>query len=130
MSSNIVSKKGFDFSFDAEKCNDCGGKCCLGESGYVWINKSEIKALANYLRITTDEVIKKYLYKEHYRFSINEIEIGDNEYACVFFDQEKKNCSIYPVRPTQCREFPFWDDYIVTKDTTYYMCPAIIPNKI
>ena len=26
-----------------------------------------------------------------------------------FFDEIKKNCSVYEARPNQCKSFPFWD---------------------
>ncbi len=36
---NIVTKEGFDFTFDPIGCETCEGNCCIGESGNIWINK-------------------------------------------------------------------------------------------
>ena len=37
--------------------------------------------------------------------SLKEFANGD----CTFFDGEKRCCTIYPVRPRQCRTWPFWN---------------------
>ena len=44
MSDEIKIKSGFGYSFDPSKCSVCKGKCCIGESGYIWISKSEIES--------------------------------------------------------------------------------------
>lgn len=98
----------YKYKFDPSKCLICGGKCCIGESGYIWISEDEIIKLADFLKISTKKLKDDFLYKEKYKFSIKEIPYN-NGYACIFFDQVKKNCSIYEVRPNQCRTFPFWD---------------------
>ncbi|MCD8213606.1 MAG: YkgJ family cysteine cluster protein, partial [Campylobacter sp.] len=41
-------------------------------------------------------------------FSLKE-KIYDYGYACIFFDEENKNCSVYDFRPSQCATFPFWN---------------------
>lgn len=105
---SILKCDGFSYEFDSSKCDSCGGKCCTGESGYIWINDSEMKALADFLSISKDELISKYLIKVKYKYSIKESEY-QNGYACVFFDRANKNCSIYHCRPSQCKSFPFWD---------------------
>lgn len=38
------------------------------------------------------------------RVSLTEYANGD----CTFFDGETRRCTIYPVRPAQCRTWPFW----------------------
>lgn len=40
--------------------------------------------------------------------SFKEVECEDG-FACIFFDTQKRNCSIYDFRPKQCRTFPFWE---------------------
>ncbi|MBF0985426.1 MAG: YkgJ family cysteine cluster protein, partial [Campylobacter sp.] len=34
---NLLRQNGFSYEFDASECELCGGKCCTGESGYIWI---------------------------------------------------------------------------------------------
>ncbi|MDU7070418.1 YkgJ family cysteine cluster protein [Campylobacter ureolyticus] len=104
----MIKKDGFSYCFDEKKCEICKGKCCTGESGYIWINENEIKDLAKYLNLSLDEFKFKYLEKFGVRYSIKE-SIYKNGYKCTFFDEKKLNCSIYEHRPKQCRTFPFWE---------------------
>ncbi|BCD68089.1 YkgJ family cysteine cluster protein [Nitratiruptor sp. YY09-18] len=106
---SLIKKEGFTFAFDQNACASCNGACCRGESGYIWVSKEEIEKIADFLEISSDEFITNYLKKEGYRYSIKEIKV-QQEYICIFFD-EKSGCTIYPVRPKQCRDFPFWDRY-------------------
>lgn len=121
----LLKKSGFDFSFNPKLCSECEGDCCIGESGFIWINLDEIETLANYLNLSTKEVREKFLIKIKYRYSIKEIELSENNYACIFFDLEQKHCSIYEVRPKQCKDFPFWDYFKDKKEEVKEECPAI-----
>ena len=124
--SSIIKKYGYGFAFDSSACSSCAGNCCIGESGYIWINAVEIEALANYLKISSEEVKSKYLFKEGYKFSIKEVKLDKNNFACCFFNIEKKQCMIYEVRPIQCRTFPFWSYFKDNIDEVYKECPGII----
>ena len=45
---------------------------------------------------------------------------------CVFYDRQK-GCTIYPVRPRQCRTWPFWESNVVTPEAwrrTCEVCPG------
>ncbi len=122
---SLIKKEGFDFAFDATGCDTCAGNCCIGESGYIWINAQEIKNLALHLNLSIDEVKFRYLNKIGYKYSIKEVQLASNNFACYFFDLEKKQCSIYHARPMQCRTFPFWDYFKENKEEVYKECPAI-----
>lgn len=104
----MLAKKGFCYEFDPSFCEECGGKCCTGESGYIWINEDEQDALAARLKVSLAELRARFLVQVGARFSIREKLYGDG-LACVFFDEQNKNCSIYEHRPAQCASFPFWD---------------------
>jgi len=103
-----VKKEGFCYEFNPEFCGECGGKCCTGESGYIWINDGEISALTQNLGISRADFEREYLIKIGAKFSLKEKKYEDG-FACVFFDEARKNCSIYEFRPSQCASFPFWD---------------------
>ncbi len=122
---NLITQEGFSFGFDPKGCDSCEGNCCIGESGNIWINNSEIENLAKYLNISVDELKLKYIEKRAYKYSIKEVQLAPNNYACIFFDLEKKGCSIYEVRPTQCRTFPFWDYFKKNINEVKQECPAI-----
>ena len=122
----ILREHGYDFGFDGSKCAECGGNCCIGESGYIWITIDEIEKLASFLKIPVERVFERYLQKFGYRFSIKENQLSEENYACVFFDIEQKKCTIYDVRPSQCRSFPFWEHFKTNQNEVKEECPAII----
>jgi Fe-S-cluster containining protein len=105
---NIITQEGFDYQFDSSACEACGGACCTGESGYIWVNRSEIEAIAEFVGCSVEVFEREYLMRVRGRYSLIEKQIAPNNYACIFFDLSKRRCGIYPVRPTQCRTFPFW----------------------
>ena len=121
-----ITNKEYSYSFDQNKCETCDGNCCIGESGYIWINKQEQKKLAIHLGIKKDQLIDEYLLKVDYKYTIKEKQIGENNFACIFFDLTKKQCSIYDVRPTQCRTFPFWEYFKNNINEVKEECPAIV----
>jgi hypothetical protein len=57
------------------------------------------------------------------RVSLKEFANGD----CTFFDPEKRGCTIYPVRPRQCRTWPFWNSNLESPETwqeVQEVCPG------
>ncbi len=89
------------------QCNQCGD-CCSGPGeGYIWVTNKEIELLAEHLDMTVGQLRKKYLKRIVTRTSIIEHPVTKD---CIFLkmiDGQKK-CSIYHVRPQQCRTWPFW----------------------
>jgi Fe-S-cluster containining protein len=92
-------------------CTQCGG-CCTGEPGFVWVDEEELRAIAEYLGVGYGEVryMKTRLVGE--RTSLREHANGD----CIFFDGRTRRCTIYPVRPKQCRSWPFWNSHLATRE--------------
>ncbi|MBU0991103.1 MAG: YkgJ family cysteine cluster protein [Proteobacteria bacterium] len=121
----IIRKDGFDYEFDPEACKACAGRCCRGESGDIWVNQKDIAEISRFLNISPVLFIEKYLHKRGNRFTINERFAGQ-EFDCVFLnDGDDKVCTIYPVRPEQCRKFPFWSYYRNRKEELFKECPGI-----
>ncbi len=121
----MIKKEGFDFAFKLGECESCGGNCCIGESGYIWINKLEIEALSKHLNLDVDKFVSIYLNKIGYKYSIKEVKLAQDNFACCFFDLDKRQCSIYEYRPIQCRTFPFWDYFKKNRKEVFEECPAI-----
>jgi Fe-S-cluster containining protein len=103
-------------------CTRCGN-CCTGAPGYVWINEQEVAALAEYLREDEREVIARYTRREGGARSLREKGNGD----CVFYDREQ-GCTVYPVRPRQCRTWPFWESNVASPETWRKTC-AVCPGS-
>jgi Fe-S-cluster containining protein len=91
-------------------CTGCG-KCCTGAPGYIWINEEEEQAIASHLGLDLNEFRQKYTEKVRERTTLIELPEQDND--CVFL--KGKSCSIYDVRPTQCRTYPFWPDNLSSR---------------
>jgi Fe-S-cluster containining protein len=123
---DLIKKDGFEFSFNPKACEECGGRCCTGESGYIWTTPLEMHKIANFLNIPIEEFKKVYLIKVDYKFSIKEKKLSENNFACLFFNEKEKNCMIYDVRPHQCKTFPFWDYFKNDKEKVKEECPGII----
>lgn len=123
--SNIMKKEGYNYAFDPRACESCQGRCCTGESGYIYVTKNEIFSIAELLELDVNEFASKYLFKKMYKYSIKEQKFGDS-YECVFYNRESNGCNIYDARPLQCRTFPFWDYYKTRVDELKLECPGII----
>ncbi len=121
----IIRVEGFDYGFDSFACKECEGKCCVGESGYIWVTSEEIKKISEFLKLNENEFRQNYLNKVKYKFSIKEVLIGGS-YECIFFDDKEKKCQIYEVRPKQCKTFPFWDYFKTHEKEVREECPGIV----
>jgi len=121
-----MSHAQYNYRFDPSACEACGGKCCRGESGYIWVKYAEIEHMADFLEISLEDFGKMYLRKVKHRYSLTEKQIGEDDYACIFFDERQRRCTIYPVRPRQCRTYPFWESWKQNDDEVRDECPGII----
>jgi Fe-S-cluster containining protein len=89
------------------ECMQCGDCCSGPEQGYVWITRREIELLAEFLDMPIGELRSKYLKRVGMRTTILE---QPKSRDCMFLRRidGQKRCTIYPVRPSQCRNWPFW----------------------
>lgn len=105
----MLERSGFQYSFNPNKCKECGGKCCTGESGYIFVSPKEIVEIAEFLGLDFESFSQNYIKKVGYRYSLLDVTQDHKTYSCIFF--EDGICQIYPKRPKQCISFPFWDYY-------------------
>jgi len=90
-------------------------------------------AICHFLKINIIDGLRIYFIKRHNRFSIREKAL-EGEWRCVFLDSRAR-CTIYPVRPLQCRQFPFWPHLKRDISGLKEECPGVvfdpdIPGKI
>ncbi len=123
---NLIEKEGYGYRFDPSACDECGGGCCTGESGYIWTKRHEIELMAEFVKLSVDEFATMYLRKVKHRYSLREKKLSSDNYACIFFDDTTNRCSIYPVRPLQCRTFPFWEQFKTDEQEVRKECPGIV----
>jgi uncharacterized protein len=109
-------------------CSQCGN-CCTGGPGFVWISRSEIATLAEYLGLTRLQVIRRYCRKVGRQFALKEIKNPrTGGYDCIFIKElpaigdahARRICSVYESRPLQCRTWPFWEGNLMTRKAWHH----------
>lgn len=107
---------------------DCGKCCSMGENqGYVFLTPGDLKVLEINLGVKKESFAKKASF-DWTRAGGGKREmwyLKDSEKTCVFL--ENKKCTVYDARPTQCRTFPFWPEYVPQKkwEELKTFCPGI-----
>ncbi len=100
----------------AFECIHCG-QCCAGpEEGYVWVTQEEIAQIAEHLSVPVSQVHRECVRKVRRGYSL--VERADSK-DCIFLKHSPEgdnNCMIYPVRPRQCRTWPFWNANLSNPD--------------
>lgn len=75
------------------ECSRCGA-CC---TPFLPMTKSEVKTVKEYLK-KNPQIRERALNQPFFK--------GNNVYVrCCFYDDDKKECMIYPVRPFICRAY-------------------------
>ena len=75
------------------ECSRCG-ECC---TPFIPMTKSEVKTVREYVK--KNPQIKERALNQPF-FEGNDVYV-----KCCFYDKEKKECMIYPVRPFICRAY-------------------------
>ena len=102
-------------------CTQCG-HCCTGEPGYVWVDDADLAAIAEHRGETIEQVRGLYTRWTVRGRTLREKANGD----CVFYDKNA-GCTVYPVRPPQCRTWPFWESNVADPEAwqaTCEVCPG------
>jgi len=87
--------------FECQRCD----YCCTFSGGMVTAAEIEFQKIAEFLNLDFEQFLEIYTTEiDGYR-SLKSTSQG----PCIFYDN---GCSIYPVRPTQCRTYPFWRDIL------------------
>ena len=114
------------------ECMECG-RCCSGPAeGYIWVTNTEIKLIAEFLKISTESLRKNFLKRVGLRNTIIENLITKD---CIFLQKSnnKTQCTIYPVRPGQCRTWPFWPGNLTNPEAwnrAAQKCPGINRGRL
>ncbi len=120
----ILKKEGFGFCFDESTCKKCNARCCIGD-GYVFLSEEDIFRITEFLNITRERFLDLYTTKFNGRYVLIDLVIK-GEKRCVFLNDNYK-CEIYPVRPNQCKIFPFWENLKnYSLEEIKKLCPGIV----
>jgi Fe-S-cluster containining protein len=101
------------------KCTQCGD-CCKGFGG-TYLTDEESQAIADYIETPVNQFVERYCAPSGRRLVLAQ---GKDAY-CVFYSG---NCTIHPVKPRMCREWPFIPSILVDIGNWYIMansCPGM-----
>lgn len=115
---------GYPYVFDSKACQLCPGNCCCGDSGKVWVSATEIEQISTYLGTNIIDCIAQYFLFAEGRYTCRE-RVGRQGMECVFFQDAPLRCAIYPVRPSGCRSYPFWRNFLENPERVMGECPGV-----
>ena len=112
-------------------CQGCGG-CCSGPGeGFIWVTRREIELISDFLEMSVGDFKSLYLRRVGLRTSIVEHDLTKD---CIFLENVDgaKTCAIYSVRPSQCRNWPFWPANLASAkawNQSTRKCPGVNRGK-
>ena len=104
---------------DIFKCKMCGD-CCKGYGG-TFVTKKDIHAIAGFIKADSETFVEKYCEMSGGKPVLAR---GGRGY-CIFWN---KICTIHPVKPRMCRQWPFIKSVFADTENWYIMtgmCPGI-----
>ncbi len=112
-------------------CTQCS-RCCRHDPGYVFLSPDDCRDLADFLKLTSGELISRYCRKVGVA-DISLVSLLEKENKdCIFWNKEL-GCSVYEARPVQCRTYPFWATALESQeswDRESNHCPGIGLGRI
>lgn len=121
--SNKLYKNGINF-----KCQG-SSNCCVSRNnyGFVYLSNKDLLRFSKFYSITKKKFIDKYCNYTDGFLHLKEIRKNGE---CLFLN--KKKCSVYKARPSQCRTWPFWNENMNAKvwnEDISINCPGIGKGK-
>ena len=104
--------------FECRKCGDC----CKGYGG-TYLTDRDIKTIAAYVQKDRDVFRADYCRASGSRVFLSQQYNG----YCIFWDPDHA-CTIHPVKPRMCRQWPYIESVLVDVDNWRIMaamCPGI-----
>jgi Fe-S-cluster containining protein len=105
------------------ECQVCG-TCCRGEGG-IYLNQEEEKRIAEFLELPVDDFLARFCLEKNGKRYIHVREIDG---YCHFAVEGR--CTIHPVKPTPCRQWPFFKPMLTDQpnwEVARNSCPALAP---
>ncbi len=110
------------------QCQPGCRKCCE-VSGYVYLTEADVMNAAKYLGMAQADFEAKYIYRTRHMRRIRKPRRGGKQ--CPFLVEA--GCGIHPVKPVQCRLFPFWPELVESRKEwtkTGKWCPGIGQGRL
>jgi len=91
-------------------CTRCGGCCETPGDYFVFTSVDEAERIRAYRGLSTGWFRRRYLR----RLGDGQLVLAAGSHQrCIFLDAERR-CSVYPVRPLQCRTYPYWPEIVAS----------------
>jgi len=74
----------------------------------VYLSKQESERIRAYLQLSQRWFRRRYLQRQD---DGEQVLASGSDGRCIFLDTRGK-CRVYPVRPVQCRTYPFWPELV------------------
>jgi len=108
---------------------ECQPGCtnCCRQQGFVYITEQDLVRIAKFIKMTAADFERRYVYRTKHLLRLR----MPRHTQCHFLLEG--GCSIHPVKPTQCRIFPFWPELTGSKREwrkTAAWCPGIGKGKL
>jgi Fe-S-cluster containining protein len=87
------------------ECTRCGD-CCT-RPGPVYFPPADLERAADHLGLGPEAFLRRFHAVRKRGVAV--VDAGDA--PCPFYAADQ-GCTIYPVRPVQCRTFPFWPEVV------------------
>ena len=92
-------------------CQANCGRCCDQPGGIVYLSPDDARRLADHAQLTVDDWLERDAEQTYDgRFVLKSRE---EDGSCIHLN-EQKQCSVYEVRPQQCKAFPWWGENLAT----------------
>lgn len=110
---------------------ECQTGCtrCCEVSGYVYLTENDVSRAAAFLGLSQTNFEARYLYRTRNLRRLRKP--AQKGLHCPFLSGG--GCSIHPVKPVQCRLFPFWPELVADRaawSRTAEWCPGIGQGKL
>ncbi len=79
---------------------------CCEQKGNVYVTEGDIERAARFLGLPREAFEARYVYRTRHQIRLRK----PPKSACFFLAD--KRCTIHPVKPVQCRLFPFWPELV------------------
>lgn len=109
----------------AFQCQPNCGRCCDQPGGIVYLSPDDAQRLAHHAGLAVEAWLERdarQTFDGRYVLKSRE-----EDGVCIHLN-EQKQCSVYEVRPQQCKAFPWWGENLATPaawGNTKRSCPGI-----
>lgn len=91
------------------ECQPGCTKCC-DTRGFVYITADDLVRMAAFTGLTPEEFEARYVYRTRHLLRLRK----PRNKQCHFLLEG--GCAVHPVKPVQCRLYPFWPEFLEYRD--------------